>query len=423
MFGKISLPTAERWPVAVNFRNLVPEISDTGYLTHSLFYYPAKFIPQIPRFCLHTYTKPGDWIIDPFAGSGTVGLEAILTNRNAILIDINPLLNHIVPTKILFQYTYLNPDTLHKILHDMIQNSFTYYRPLWKNLEYWYDSNILETLCRYWGYVKGLEGNPYQTILILALLKASKRFSYADHKTPKLFKTKAKQNEMHHLLQGDWKSALNDLIYETAFDACHRLAMLARLREQSQNCVLYYGGVDSSEPFVFERPEIRSKTIQALITSPPYLQAQEYIRTVKLELYWLGYTEEEVKMVSRLEIPYRRAKEKISTPTLEHIRGAIQQRNLQDILDSYFYYTLRSLENAAKMLCADGRLCIFVGNPKIEGVEVEIWRIITEYFQERGYELEGVYEDQIKKRQLFRNRKNKNPEGMKSEFLLVMRKS
>ena len=128
-------------------------------------------------------------------------------------------------------------------------------------------------------------------------------------------------------------------------------------------------------------------------------------------------------MVSRLEIPYRRAKEKISTPTLEHIRGAIQQRNLQDILDSYFYYTLRSLENAAKMLCADGRLCIFVGNPKIEGVEVEIWRIITEYFQERGYELEGVYEDQIKKRQLFRNRKNKNPEGMKSEFLLVMRKS
>jgi hypothetical protein len=268
-----------------------------------------------------------------------------------------------------------------------------------------------------------LEGNPYQTILVIALLKASKLFSYAEHKTPKLFKSKAKQKEMQHLLQGDWKSSLKDLIYETAFDAYRRLTMLARLREQSQSSVLYYGGVDSSEPFVFEKPEIRSKTVQALITSPPYLQAQEYIRTAKLELYWLGYTEEEVKAVSRLEIPYRRAKGRISTPALEHVRGAIHRQDLQAILDSYFYYTLCSLENAAGTLRSGGRLCIFVGNPKIEGIEVEIWRIIAEYFQERGYEMESVYEDEIKNRQLFRNRKNKNPEGMKSEFLLVMRKS
>jgi hypothetical protein len=182
----------------------------------------------------------------------------------------------------------------------------------------------------------------------------------------------------------------------------------------SPRSVLYYGGVDSSDPTVFEKPEIRSKAIQALITSPPYLQAQEYILTVKLELYWLGYTEEGVKAVSHLEIPYRKTEEKIVTPTLEHIRGMIQRKDLEAILDSYFYYTLRSLENAAELLCSDGRLCIFVGNPKIDGVEVTIWRIIAEYFQEQGYEIENVYEDKIKNRQLFRNRKNKNPEGMKS---------
>lgn len=418
-----SPPAGETWPMVVNFRELVPEISDTSYLTHSLFYYPAKFIPQIPRFCLRAYTEPGGWVIDPFAGSGTVGLEATLMNRNAILLDINPLLNHIVPAKILFQYAYLNPHTLQKMLDEMVQASSVSYRPAWKNLEYWYDPHVLETLCRYWGWAKSLEGNPYQTILVIALLKASKHFSYAEHKTPKLFKSKAKQKEMQHLLQGDWKSTLKDLIYETTLDAYRRLTMLARLREQSQSSVLYYGGVDSSEPFVFEKPEIRSKTVQALITSPPYLQAQEYIRTAKLELYWLGYTEEEVKTVSRLEIPYRRAEGRISTPTLEHVRGAIHRQDLQAILDSYFYYTLCSLENAAGTLRSGGRLCIFVGNPKIEGIEVEIWRIIAEYFQERGYEMESVYEDEIKNRQLFRNRKNKNPEGMKSEFLLVMRKS
>jgi DNA modification methylase len=407
---------------AVSFRELVPEIRGTGYLTHSLFYYPARFIPQVPRFCLRNYTKEGDWVIDPFAGSGTVGLEAVLMNRNAILIDINPLLNHIVPVKILFQHAYLDLHILHKMLDDMMQDSSVYYRPAWGNWEYWYEPRVLETLCRYWGWVKRLEGNPYQTILTIALLKASKRFSYAEHKTPKLFKSKAKQKEMHSLLQEDWESALKAFIYKTAFDAYRRLTTLARLRGQSQSNVLYYGGVDSSDPSVFEKSEIRSKAVQALITSPPYLQAQEYIRTSKLELYWLGYTEEEVKSFSRLEIPYRPAVGKISTPTLEHIRESIHRQDLIEILDSYFYYTIRSLENAAGMVNSGGRLCIFVGTPKMEDVEVVIWQIIAEYFQEKGYEIESIYEDKIKSRQLFRNRKNKNPEGMKSEFLLVMKK-
>jgi DNA modification methylase len=189
---------------------------------------------------------------------------------------------------------------------------------------------------------------------------------------------------MQHLLQGDWESALREFIYKTAFDAYRRLTTLASLREKSRSSVLYYGGVDSSDSAIYEKPQIRSKTVQALITSPPYLQAQEYIRTAKLELYWLGYTEEEVKAIGRLEIPYRQTREKISTLTLEHIRGAIQQQDLQDVLDSYFYYTLRSLENAAQTIRSGGKLCIFVGNPKIGGVEVEIWRIIAEYFQERG---------------------------------------
>ena len=30
----------------VSFRDLVPEINDTGYLTHAIFAYPAKFIPK-----------------------------------------------------------------------------------------------------------------------------------------------------------------------------------------------------------------------------------------------------------------------------------------------------------------------------------------------------------------------------------------
>jgi len=59
-------------PRLVSFRAVVPEITDTNYLTHGLFYHPAKFIPHVPRFCLKEYTAPGDWVVDPFAGSATV---------------------------------------------------------------------------------------------------------------------------------------------------------------------------------------------------------------------------------------------------------------------------------------------------------------------------------------------------------------
>ncbi len=417
-----SLPKEGDGPVVVSFRDLVPEIVDTGYLTHSLFYYPAKFIPQVPRFCLRAYTKPEDWVIDPFAGSGTVGLEAVLTQRHAILIDINPLLNHIVPVKILFPGNLISVRTLEGMLETMFHSSSFYYKPSWKNIEYWYEPEILEVLCRYWGWVKSSEENVYRPIIEIALLRASKYFSHAEHKAPKLFKSKAKREYLRQVMAGDWKSGMKDTIRGTALDAAHRIMQLVSLRPQPLSKVIYRGGIDSSDPQAWAQLEVGSYPVQAVITSPPYLQAQEYIRTAKLELYWLGYTEDEVRAVSRLEIPYRPAKEVISTPTLDQVRQHLSRPDLQSILDSYFYYTLTALENAASYLVSGGNLCIFVGSPKIDGIEVKTWRIFEEYFTERGYHPEALYEDKIKSRQLFRNRKNKNPDGMSSEFLIVMRK-
>lgn len=63
-------------PKIISLREEIRGISSTGYLTHSLFYHPAKFIPQFVRFCLKNYCKEGGVILDPFAGSGTAGLEA-----------------------------------------------------------------------------------------------------------------------------------------------------------------------------------------------------------------------------------------------------------------------------------------------------------------------------------------------------------
>jgi DNA modification methylase len=54
-----------------------------------LGWYWGNFIPQIPHQFILRFTKRGDWVLDPFAGSGTTLIESIRLGRNAIGVDIN----------------------------------------------------------------------------------------------------------------------------------------------------------------------------------------------------------------------------------------------------------------------------------------------------------------------------------------------
>ena len=50
--------------------------------------YWGNFIPQIPHQMMRRYTRPGDWVIDPFAGSGTTLIEARRLGRHCLGIEL-----------------------------------------------------------------------------------------------------------------------------------------------------------------------------------------------------------------------------------------------------------------------------------------------------------------------------------------------
>jgi len=63
----------------------------TGYATHGLFPYRGKFHPQMIKGLLNVMgLKPGDTVLDPMMGSGTVLIEARLMGIKSVGIDASP---------------------------------------------------------------------------------------------------------------------------------------------------------------------------------------------------------------------------------------------------------------------------------------------------------------------------------------------
>ena len=324
-----------------------------------------------------------------------------------------------MPLKVYKGKERLRETDLYKLLEGMTESKHQFI-PLWSNVDYWYAPETLEVLSYYWGFINNADDEVYSVIIKSALLKASKRFSYTEDRTPKLARSKRKLKAIEELLKENWREQLDDMIHSLSLQTLRRLNEFVIYTQHHQDSgaseIHWQGGVDSSYATV-------PRACDALITSPPYLQAQEYIRSTKMELFWLGHTEEEIRELSRLEIPYRKADRVIQTETLDKIRDMLTRDDLRKRLDSYFCHTINALENSMNQLKPNAAACIFVGNPRIDGITVELWRILAEYFTERGFVFEKVYEDRIQTRKLFGARKNKNPDGMKSEFLLILRKN
>ena len=55
---------------------------------HSLHWFPANLLPQIPAYLVRILSNEGDLVLDPFCGSGTVGIEALDASRKVWQGDV-----------------------------------------------------------------------------------------------------------------------------------------------------------------------------------------------------------------------------------------------------------------------------------------------------------------------------------------------
>ncbi|MCX6150991.1 MAG: type I restriction enzyme HsdR N-terminal domain-containing protein [Ignavibacteriales bacterium] len=81
--------------------------------------YFTKQAWNVVRTYINNFSKPGDLVLDPFGGSGVTAVEALMTDRKAIHIDLNPMSVFIVENMIA-------PVEIHKLSEafDRVKNSF-----------------------------------------------------------------------------------------------------------------------------------------------------------------------------------------------------------------------------------------------------------------------------------------------------------
>jgi hypothetical protein len=274
----------------VDFRTLVNGSVVPERYTHLLHPYPAKLLPQIPYFFLQsgvlTRNRPKSVVADPFCGSGTVLLEAMLGGFEAIGADTNPLARLIsrVKTRAISAERVLRAlSAVNSSFHKIKQAE----PPPVVNLVTWYSNQIATDLARLRSAIKELQSSDLREFMQVCFSSCARKLSRADprlsvpvriniaRKTQYGPHYRQLKNHLTFLRGADVASVFNETVKRNA----NRLSSLKPFANSS-SIVSILDDVNS--------PALReTKLADLIITSPPYLGAQKYIRSSSLSLGWL----------------------------------------------------------------------------------------------------------------------------------------
>lgn len=118
--------------------------------THGFHKYPGKFIPQIPRWAIRKYLgeSGGKVALDPFCGSGTTLVEAILSGNIALGVDIDPLSVMISEVKSRAVDLNLLRQTAARLSDSALAKRRRCFRPECETLEHWFSPDAIFKLGR-----------------------------------------------------------------------------------------------------------------------------------------------------------------------------------------------------------------------------------------------------------------------------------
>lgn len=357
------------------------------YGTHGIHEYRGKFFPQLVRSLINVSgIAKGGIVADPMSGSGTTVAEATLAGSRGFGIDMNPLsvfigqmkcrLLHANPSKLVAGY-----EKLHRRLNRpgrTKSNRFAYLRSLPKPdqqyLSSWFSKHALAELDDISQAIAVVDDPDTRDLMRIALSNILRSVSWQKDDDLRVRKEIFPDAEIDPK-----KEFLEELERSTR-------AVLA---------FLYQNGSAGKGMFKITQGDARKcsnawgeKSIDAVITSPPYATALPYLDTDRLSLCYLGMLQRpehrahDQKMIGNREITERLRQSYWSrlasntdplpitiTKLIRHINTlnskidvGFRRRNLPALLAKYFFDMSDVMKGIHRVLKPRSLAFVVVGN-------------------------------------------------------------
>jgi len=391
---------------------------DQTRFSHGLHKYPAKFFPELPRWLIQKYSKPGDVILDPFMGSGTTNVEAMLLSRHSVGIDIDPFAKLLTKVKT----TRLNIDELEEST-DYLLNSLLKFDPKKidktdiPNFPYrdnWFNKEIVYEL----AYIKKTINNStfsqdikdYQNICLSSIIRY---VSNADNNcTRTVIRKKLNKNIFPSIALTKFAESLLLNSYRmTEFSSSvdNKISVEIPTDNDARN---------------IKYPE---NYFDFALTSPPYANAVDYPRTHQLEMYWLDLASGSLTPLKKEHI----GTESVSISNYKFLHK-IGEKNIDKVIEDIFKKDSRrafiaykylvdmelNLKEVKRVLKTNGKYVIVVGNNKIRGVNFENWKYLMSLAERVGLKVKNYFGSEIIKHFI----KIPRDERINTDWIIVLEK-
>lgn len=422
---KLNLETETRWADKLCVDNsltraLVSFQANKGRAVYRWFKYKEAFSAGLIEHLLSKYRITKGILLDPFAGSGTAMFAAGGLGMKAEGIELLPIGRTLIATKQLIDLDLTNADVK--------RLAFWREERPWRKCKTTKPINELritrgaypaETLDAMGKFLEASEqeGDRVQAVLLFALLCILENISYTrkdgqylrwDYRSgrrqgKKIFNKgeilafdKAISDKLHQIV-GDLRSG------ELPEDLFAKVRTKAEVKLHGGSCLDIL-------------PQLKSKSYDSLITSPPYCNRYDYTRTYALELALLGVSEDGlVKMRQEMLscTVENRAKDLLALnpkwkaavaaadiqPLLQSILAYLDSQKELDLLNNdgiprmvrgYFYEMACVIFESARVLKSGAPLIMVNDNVRYAGASISVDIILSEIAEQLGFEVEQI---------------------------------
>lgn len=395
---------------------------DVTYLTHGLHAFPAKFIPQVPRWAILKFSAPGEIVLDPFVGSGTTSVEAELLGRNSYGIDVDPLARYIAKVKTT-PLDIQNLKTKSKWLLERIRGDtgLDYQPPRLKNIDHWFKPYVQRDLSIIKKRILKIEETDMRDFFMVCFSSIVKNVSNAD---PQFLFSVQYSKKMREL---DRRGRVVNTIQQFEDTLKIQVPRIIKFSEKCpRNVFARILDVDARET------GLPDKSVDLVVTSPPYINAMDYLRSHRLEMYWVDLLHDEENKIELqrkfigTERVYANEYNKLHSFGHSELDSILDEIFRKDKKRSYITYKFfadmkLNFEEIWRVLKPNGVYVLVIGDGVIRKVPVPTHKLLQDISQEVGFKVENRFSYVLKNRFMRIDRKG---EGglIECDWVTVFRK-